>query len=427
VFVRRCSTLERPFPPWIPHPVVCAKRSLFYSPNMTLTPFPNTGILTSELPSYDEQNSFFPQKLSQFICPGCQRLYFRSFPDVEELHSLLSGEYIFANLWSTPEHPLDTNCALCTFFYSMRIDPKVLSGPHIIRFFRGLEDLWVVPADYQVFFEPGKATCTIRKKDNYQSIPSFSSQVPPYFDPKSPLAWLKECKDSHGEFCQLKPSKKFQKLMLIDCHTLEIVPAGPQCIYAALSYVWASKPTNLTSSSTAAFSPILQDAIQVTKLLGIHYLWIDKFCINQDNSQEKLEQINQMDAIYHGAEITIIAAAGDDETLGLSGCSSPRTLRLQASIGDVIIRAAMADPQKLIKSSKWWTRAWTYQEAVLSRRRLVFTSEQVYFECGQMLHMENLEARPDYQIPIRMRGGVVFPCSKALGSKCASLVSKRSN
>jgi hypothetical protein len=43
----------------------------------------------------------------------------------------------------------------------------------------------------------------------------------------------------------------------------------------------------------------------------------------------------------------------------------------------------MAHPHH-IASPKWSTRGWTYQEAVLSRRRLVFTEGQTYFECNAM-------------------------------------------
>ncbi|KAF2875611.1 hypothetical protein BDV95DRAFT_278738 [Massariosphaeria phaeospora] len=38
-------------------------------------------------------------------------------------------------------------------------------------------------------------------------------------------------------------------------------------------------------------------------------------------------------------------------------------------------------PIKLIQESIWMARAWTYQEALLSTRRLIFTEEQLYFEC----------------------------------------------
>ena len=40
--------------------------------------------------------------------------------------------------------------------------------------------------------------------------------------------------------------------------------------------------------------------------------------------------------------------------------------------------------------SKWLTRGWTYQEAVFSRRCIIFAEEQVFFQCGTMSCAEEL-------------------------------------
>src|SRR5262249_19086739 len=41
-------------------------------------------------------------------------------------------------------------------------------------------------------------------------------------------------------------------------------------------------------------------------------------------------------------------------------------------------------------SSTWNTRAWTFQEYQLSRRRLVFTDKQVYFQCRRDVMAEDV-------------------------------------
>ncbi|KAJ4857180.1 heterokaryon incompatibility protein (HET) domain-containing protein [Trichoderma breve] len=140
----------------------------------------------------------------------------------------------------------------------------------------------------------------------------------------------------------------------------------PGMPYVALSYVWGQPQKQREMGDgkqlPAQLPLLIRDAMVITQAMGFRYLWVDRYCIDQNNSTVKHGQIRQMGAIYSNAEVTIIAAAGQDENYGLSG-----------------------DPQAAIKSSKWSTRGWTFQEAVLSRRRLVFTEQQVYFE----LHIDD--------------------------------------
>lgn len=49
------------------------------------------------------------------------------------------------------------------------------------------------------------------------------------------------------------------------------------------------------------------------------------------------------------------------------------------------------DPHTTIATSHWSTRGWTFQEATLSRRRLVFTDDQVYFQCKAMNCFESVD------------------------------------
>uniref|UniRef100_L2FIJ3 Tol protein n=1 Tax=Colletotrichum fructicola (strain Nara gc5) TaxID=1213859 RepID=L2FIJ3_COLFN len=137
---------------------------------------------------------------------------------------------------------------------------------------------------------------------------------------------------------------------------------------------------------------VIRDAMKVCIDMGYTYLWIVKFCIDQHNPEEKQRQIRQMDSIYHNAELTIIAAAGSDPTYGLPGISHsrPRKPPPTVTIKDIHIISTLRHPQVAIQSSKWSTRGWTLQEAILSRSRLVFTDDQVYFECNARNCQESL-------------------------------------
>ncbi|EWG35946.1 hypothetical protein FVEG_00126 [Fusarium verticillioides 7600] len=71
--------------------------------------------------------------------------------------------------------------------------------------------------------------------------------------------------------------------------------------------------------------PTFEDAISFTKRLGERYIWIDAFCIPQDEPDIKAQQISQMDHIYSSSICTIVSLESGVEG-GLSG-SSPRSPR----------------------------------------------------------------------------------------------------
>jgi hypothetical protein len=73
-------------------------------------------------------------------------------------------------------------------------------------------------------------------------------------------------------------------------------------------------------------------------MLGERYLWVDFYCIDQQNPNGRKAQIDNMDLIYQGAYLTLIAQDGSDCHVGLPGMSIPleRTAqpRLQTSTGE---------------------------------------------------------------------------------------------
>lgn len=97
--------------------------------------------------------------------------------------------------------------------------------------------------------------------------------------------------------------------------------------------------------------------------------------------------MEQMNLIYHNAELTIIAAARSSVEYRLPGVGAgyrPRSIQQVVKIGNIEIVPTMRHPHAVIQTSKWSKRAWPFQEAILSRRRLVFTDDQMYFECDGM-------------------------------------------
>ncbi|KAN0108704.1 HET domain containing protein [Hyaloscypha variabilis] len=211
--------------------------------------------------------------------------------------------------------------------------------------------------------------------------------------------WISLCSRNH-KMCNLETRTPVPGQKLIDCETRAIIPREGQP-YVALSYVWgrpSDTSENLSSEDPSKLPANLPhtiwDAMTVTKRLGYQYLWVDRYCINQRNKQEQADQVGKMDLIYQNAELTIIAAIGEDPNYGLPGVGY-RKRKLQklttcAKVGEHFLISIQASPKTAIDEFKWGTRAWTYQEGLLSRRRLVFLKEQMVFECYGMYCYESL-------------------------------------
>ncbi|KAK0653138.1 heterokaryon incompatibility protein-domain-containing protein [Cercophora newfieldiana] len=210
--------------------------------------------------------------------------------------------------------------------------------------------------------------------------------IPARFNAQRARLWITNCIEDHGSDCADDvPTSSIPGMEVIDCEACEVVQADASMKWVALSYRWGPQPqtgTHVYSISQA--SATVKDAISVTRSLGYRYLWVDKYCINQQDAKLRDIQIGKMDLIYHNAQLVIIAAAGPDEHYGLPGVGS--TGRIDQSF---IVRAGVAtlmntgpDPAHQVETkSEWWKRAWTFQEGLLPRRRLVFTETQSFFEC----------------------------------------------
>jgi hypothetical protein len=147
--------------------------------------------------------------------------------------------------------------------------------------------------------------------------------------------WIQKCDVEHIDYCERDETRDvlIDGFQVIDCETRKFVPGHAGCAYVALSYVWGSSsqtPQTLRSQLSRA-PPTIEDAIICTQALGFKYLWIDRYCIDQDDLKTKHGLIQRMDQIYQNASLAIIDAAREGPDCGLSGVSN--TLRrLQSSV-----------------------------------------------------------------------------------------------
>lgn len=203
--------------------------------------------------------------------------------------------------------------------------------------------------------------------------------------------WLHHCDTNH---IRCGAISDMEALRVIDCNTQTLTYlSNPSDKYVALSYVWG-KSVGSSKRQTVnldAVPALVADSIHVVKSLGLRYLWIDRYCISQNDEEEKHTLIQNMGSIYSNSKLTIIAACCEDPSWGLPGVSSRRRKKqASAQVGTHSLVSTDFDIHDEIGRSVWNTRGWTYQEALLSKRRLVFGKSQTYFQCLNMYCYEAL-------------------------------------
>ncbi|TXB99882.1 hypothetical protein FocTR4_00013708 [Fusarium oxysporum f. sp. cubense] len=125
--------------------------------------------------------------------------------------------------------------------------------------------------------------------------------------------------------------------------------------------------------------------------LGFRYIWVDQLCIDQTNTEDMSCQLGQTNTIYNQATVTIIAAAGESSSHGLPGVGQrPRTIPNKFTLDGTTWKFMPKPISYHVGDSKWSTRGWTYQEAVFSRRCVIFADNQVFYQCGCMTCAEEL-------------------------------------
>lgn len=176
--------------------------------------------------------------------------------------------------------------------------------------------------------------------------------------------------------------------------------------YIALSYCWGigkkgylTTKANLTQRKDNGFETMIlpktiRDAIELARRLRIRYLWVDGLCICQDDTADWNRESRIMGKVYANAYLTISATGVDDSEGGLL---FPRTLRKTFKLpftahnitGTVVMSALPLNKEYFKKfhvemfKEPLTDRAWCFQERMLSRRILHFTTSQMYFECLQ--------------------------------------------
>ena len=148
--------------------------------------------------------------------------------------------------------------------------------------------------------------------------------------------WLQSCLGSHGQ-CQAHSAQPFVPSRLLcvfasklgDAPRWRLVDTKGQtkyAKYATLSYCWG-KISFLTLRKTnqnvlrqglpdAALPKTHRHAVQIARVLGLKYLWIDSLCIIQDSPSDWQYQALTMHDVFRNSACTIAAQWGIDADAG---------------------------------------------------------------------------------------------------------------
>lgn len=218
---------------------------------------------------------------------------------------------------------------------------------------------------------------------------------------------LRRCLQSHSDCNVSKEPFRPTRLLNVNSVHLDVIledaatlPAVAE--YAALSHCWGKRPitcrttkNNYLAATTGvpwkSLPQSFQDAIIVTRALGLDYLWIDSISIIQDDEHDWNKESSKMFEVYNRAQVTLAAVHASDSSEGLFVERSKFQVRLddlQFSYGRCSIYTRRIhrpfhswEPKDLHNRSPLFDRAWAYQERLVSPRTLYFTEREILWEC----------------------------------------------
>lgn len=143
-----------------------------------------------------------------------------------------------------------------------------------------------------------------------------------------------------------------------------------------------------------------QDAVTISRELGVRYLWIDSLCIVQDDEEDWKREAAKMASIFHGAYLTIAAASAENSDGGCFLKIDPPPMRefslpplgSSRSQQKLYVRTSGTSEQPLSKAleeASIQSRGWIFQEMLLSRRVVHFTNRQLFWQCHAILESED--------------------------------------
>jgi hypothetical protein len=169
--------------------------------------------------------------------------------------------------------------------------------------------------------------------------------------------------------------------------------------YTTLSHKWGGKRLiQLTTANyfeytrqidKAILPKTFLEAMDVTRKLGVFYLWIDSLCIMQDSVDDWQRESSLMSDVYSGSWCNIAATRAEDSDSGLYAERDPLEIRgcivKDRKSGNIfkveVDLYGSREWQEAVSNSALMGRGWVLQEATLAPRTLHFGRDRLFWQC----------------------------------------------
>ncbi|KAI2464105.1 heterokaryon incompatibility protein-domain-containing protein [Annulohypoxylon bovei var. microspora] len=254
------------------------------------------------------------------------------------------------------------------------------------------------------FFTPDGITCPwgIFPKSPLYSITPIGSER--FFE--RALQFIQQCDLKHS--CLSDDSTPSLPTRVVDVGErgldgIKLLPTkGLKGRYICLSHCWGGHlPIQTTSQTLDAHYASLplqeiprtyQIAIDFARRLGIRYIWIDSLCIIQDDKDDWARESADMCDIYENGYLTIAATSSPNcsfdlfdtqprkmaDITGESAAGKPYRVMAVDKLGHPDIDTP---PEIMLRDWPLLSRAWVFQERLLSPRVLHLTRSEILWEC----------------------------------------------
>lgn len=216
-------------------------------------------------------------------------------------------------------------------------------------------------------------------------------------------SWLRACENDHGNCVRSQKTPLPTRVIDVgssDATTARLlVSHGEPAPYVTLSHTWGEGPSVTATKEnlqglqlaipTDELPKTFQDAITLTRVMGMRYLWIDALCIVQNDEQDWYRESATMCAVYENALFSISALSATGSQSGMLVDRSVDQCMIDvAGVGTIGVRPKLDSLGMALQKSKLESRAWCMQERILAPAILHVGPQQCFWECCSCIASE---------------------------------------